>query len=307
LIGLSRPPLLAQTKSDPKLQLGHDFWGFKEGAPLGTYAIAQTSDGFLWLGTPAGLYRFDGNRFELFHSPFHEELSSTNISALFAPASGGLWIGYTFGGFSFLNDGKITNYGRVLASPTGSVRGFAQNGSGPLWAATTSGLWKFDHSHSQHTGPESNSPAAGIREMKFDQDGTLWALLGAMVAEQATKLAYLRPGSSQFQRAESDLQVEGFTLDPDGKVVTSPEAKQLFDKSNGDSVNLPSAFPVLRKASSQLVDSTGNVWILPMGQLEHRHRGHRWQNMVHDGRRYCLDRPNTRSQERAATIAEPSG
>ena len=87
--------LVAQTQPSAKLEVGHDFWGFKDNAPQGTQSIAQTSDGFLWLGTPTGLYRFDGTRFELFHSPFGDQLLSTNVSALFAPPSGGLWIGYT--------------------------------------------------------------------------------------------------------------------------------------------------------------------------------------------------------------------
>jgi signal transduction histidine kinase/ligand-binding sensor domain-containing protein len=263
LPGLFDAPLVAQTKSAVDRQVGHDFWGFKDNAPQGTSSFAQTIDGFLWLGTPIGLYRFDGTRFELFHSPFGNELLSTNILALFAPPSGGLWIGYTFGGFSFLNDGRITNYGRELASPTGSVYSFAQNANGVLWAATTSGLWKFDRSHWQHLGPESNLPSGPIREARSDQDGTLWTLFGWQGAAQATKLAYLRPGSSQFQTAATDRHVLGFTLDADGKVVTSPESKQLFDKSRGDSGDLPSAYPVLRNGSLQIVDRAQSVWIIP--------------------------------------------
>src|SRR5262245_53554045 len=106
LITLFHLPLTAQTKSLPRLQVGHDFWGFKENAPQGALALAQTSDGYLWLGTPVGLYRFDGTRFELFHSPFGDELLSTNVFSLLALPSGGLWIGYAFGGFSFLNNGR---------------------------------------------------------------------------------------------------------------------------------------------------------------------------------------------------------
>jgi ligand-binding sensor domain-containing protein len=93
--------LFSQTQSAPNLQVGHDFWSFKEGAPEQVSALAQTADGFLWLGTPTGLFRFDGTRFEPFHSPFGDQLLSTNVFSLFAPPSGGLWIGYTFGGFSF--------------------------------------------------------------------------------------------------------------------------------------------------------------------------------------------------------------
>jgi signal transduction histidine kinase/ligand-binding sensor domain-containing protein len=265
LVGLCRPPLFAQTKSEANLQVGHDFWGFKDNAPQGTAALAQTSDGFLWLGSPTGLYRFDGTRFELFHSPFGDQLSSRNIAALFAPPSGGLWIGYIFGGFSFLQDGRVTNYGLGSAVPTGSVHNFAQNADGVLWAATSSGLWKFDHSHWQHIGSESNVPAGSIREARFDTDGTLWTLTGAAGDEShAAKLFYLRPGSSHFRRAEADLHGVGyFTLDADGRVVTSPESRELYDKTNGDSADSPGAYPVLYRGDSPsaIVDQNNSVWI----------------------------------------------
>jgi hypothetical protein len=150
--------VVAQKQAPAKLEVGHDFWGFKESAPQGVQAFAQTSDGLLWLGTALGLYRFDGTRFELFHSPFGDQLSSTNIYSLFAPESGGLWIGYTIGGFSFLKDGRVKNYAGEIAFSTGSVFNFAQDANGVLWAATVRGLWKFDHSHWQHVGPEANVP-----------------------------------------------------------------------------------------------------------------------------------------------------
>jgi len=50
---------------DQKLaELYHTAWTFKDGAPAEIYALAQTTDGFLWLGTATGLFRFDGIRFE---------------------------------------------------------------------------------------------------------------------------------------------------------------------------------------------------------------------------------------------------
>src|SRR6201999_1332206 len=115
-------------------------------------ALAQTRDGFLWLGSVTGLFRFDGIRFELFHPPFGAQLLSTNVSSLFAPKSGGLWIGYVFGGFSFVKDGQVTNYGGETSSATGSVWNFSQGPEGTMWAATNSGLWKFDGSQWQHAG-----------------------------------------------------------------------------------------------------------------------------------------------------------
>ena len=90
---------MAQTAPSEVQRLVHESWTFKEGAPEGVTAFAQTADGYLWVGAPEGLFRFDGVRFELFRSPFGDPLHSTNVSALFAGGDR-LWVGYVFGGFS---------------------------------------------------------------------------------------------------------------------------------------------------------------------------------------------------------------
>ena len=41
-------------------QLYHTGWTYAEGGPGEVHALAQTTDGYLWLGTPTGLFRFDG-------------------------------------------------------------------------------------------------------------------------------------------------------------------------------------------------------------------------------------------------------
>jgi ligand-binding sensor domain-containing protein len=253
LIALCHTSITAQTKPGPRLQIGHEFWGFKENAPSGTQALAQTIDGFLWLGTPIGLYRFDGTRFEVFESPFGDELLSTFVSSLFALPSGGLWIGYAFGGFSFLNNGRVTNYGGEIRSLTGSVLSFAQYRDGTIWAATSNGLWKFDHSRWLPVGSEASAPSGRVLEVGFDQEGTLWALSGGRASKSFRGLAgpmqlSRRPrASTQFDTVEDNLVVGGFTLDADGNVVTSPESHD----------------PVFRNASSQILDRANGVWIIP--------------------------------------------
>lgn len=73
-------------------------------------SLAQTTDGFLWLGGPSGLFRFDGTRFERFHALSGDQLLSTDVYAVSAVPSGGLWVGYAFGGVSFVNNGQVKNY-----------------------------------------------------------------------------------------------------------------------------------------------------------------------------------------------------
>jgi PAS domain S-box-containing protein len=255
VIGFRCPSSLGQTPESGNVQVGHDSWTFKEGAPAEVTCLAQTNDGFLWLGGPEGLFRFDGTRFEPFNSPFGDRLLSTNLYSLFAPPSGGLWIGYTLGGFSFLDKGRVTNY----ASETGSVLGFAQDRDGIVWAGASSGLWRFDHSGWQHIGVEWNAPAGPITQVGFDSEGILWALVGGFDAPK--DLIYLIPGTGHFKTADCNLSVEVFTWEPNRTVLTARVAPRASDSGNGSDERLP-AYPVTTKGL-QIVDRSNSVWISP--------------------------------------------
>jgi Two component regulator propeller len=243
------PSSLGQTPASANVQVGHDSWTFKDGVPAEVTCLAQTNDGFLWLGGQNGLFRFDGARFEPFSSPFGDRLLSTNLYSLFAPPSGGLWIGYILGGFSFLDKGRVTNY----ASETGSVDGFAEDRNGVVWAATTSGLWRFDHSGWQHIGIEWNVPAGRVSQVGFDSEGILWGLVGGFNAPK--DLIYLIPGTGHFKTAGSNLSVNGFTWQPDRTVLTAPVAPRVSDSSEGSDERLP-AYPVIKKTFNLLIETT---------------------------------------------------
>jgi hypothetical protein len=63
LIWANLVPLSAEVGDRTIGQFVHAAWSAKDGLPS-VNALAQTSDGFLWLGTMPGLYRFDGVSFE---------------------------------------------------------------------------------------------------------------------------------------------------------------------------------------------------------------------------------------------------
>lgn len=221
-------PSFGQTPLSANLQVGHDSWTFQDGAPEEIYALARTDDGFLWLGTETGLVHFDGLRFEPFRSPFGDQLLSTAVYALFAPPSGGLWIGYRFGGFSFVDHGRVTNYETQLGSPTRTVWGLAQHRDGIVWAATATGLRRFSRGLWEHIGAEWNAPKNALC-IGFDSEGILWALSGPIFAP--LDLVYLMPGTTEFTVTSRNLVVEGFTLSPDGKVVTELPPNSLKGNS----------------------------------------------------------------------------
>jgi len=81
----------------PRTQ-GGDFqvrnWHIEDGLPAGQItAIAQTPDGYLWLGTPIGLARFDGLSFKVFTAGTNSGLGDSRITSLLADGEGKLWVG----------------------------------------------------------------------------------------------------------------------------------------------------------------------------------------------------------------------
>src|SRR5579871_4470076 len=149
--------------------------GPAQGAPASPWRLAQTSDGFLWIGTPAGLYRFDGVRFERINSLGTARLLDQNITALMAPLSGGLWIGYEYGGASFLDGKTLRNYPAAPGGlPSGTVYSFVADFDGVVWAATTRGLSRFDSPRWTDVTKTLGLPSPNTFQVVADKTGNLW-------------------------------------------------------------------------------------------------------------------------------------
>jgi signal transduction histidine kinase/ligand-binding sensor domain-containing protein len=74
-------------------QYMHDAWGTEKGFPGGSIStIAQTSDGYLWIGTDKGLVRFDGSNFRQFDQAIPSSFRIGPVQKLLADAQGNLWI-----------------------------------------------------------------------------------------------------------------------------------------------------------------------------------------------------------------------
>jgi len=85
------------------------------GLPKAPFSIAQTPDGYLWLGAAFGLYRFDGVRNVLWQPPPNQHLPSGTITKLVATQDGVLWIG-TWNGLASWKNGKLTQYAELAGS-----------------------------------------------------------------------------------------------------------------------------------------------------------------------------------------------
>jgi ligand-binding sensor domain-containing protein len=117
---------------NPKLQFSHSHTAWTTGDSIlkgGVRAIAETTDGYLWLGTEFGVVRFDRVRFLEWTLPSGQHLPSTNIRTLVAARDGTLWIG-TLGGLASWK-GKLISY-RELGKQ--NVPALLENREGTVWA-----------------------------------------------------------------------------------------------------------------------------------------------------------------------------
>lgn len=112
------------------------WWTSEAGLPQNTVqALAQTGDGYLWVGTQEGLARFDGMSFTQPESSSPGWLTE-NITALHTARDGGLWIGTRRSGVARFLDGAIV----ALQPHTPAVRSLYEARDGRLWIGTEDGL-----------------------------------------------------------------------------------------------------------------------------------------------------------------------
>ncbi|WEF34083.1 hypothetical protein [Pseudoduganella chitinolytica] len=96
----------------------HTAWGSLQGAPVDVLKFAQGADGWLWIATATGLYRYDGVRFERTDSVHGHPLYSTNVLGLLAARDGALWVGYRLGGATVLRPACAGSIRKPCCRPT---------------------------------------------------------------------------------------------------------------------------------------------------------------------------------------------
>lgn len=231
----------------------HDIWTSREGAPREVDTMAQTADGWLWLGTVTGLHRFDGVHFEAFKPAPGENLLGKRITSLTALPNGDLWIGYTFGGLSRLRNGRLLHLASGAGNPIGATYGLVVESDDSIWVASTSGLMHYSGGKWEKIGADWNYPSPRAELVHLDQYGRLW------VADQQ-KLYLLDRAARKFQSTGHSATAPMLNQSPDGRLW-------LTGKDGYTPLPPPPGQPLPRSpwhnratALSNLFDRHGNLW-----------------------------------------------
>ena len=207
---------------DPSLdisQYAHTAWKVREGFTRGTiFSMAQTPDGYLWLGTEFGLVRFDGVQAVPWQPPNGEQLPSNFVQELLVARDGTLWIG-TDKGLASWKDGEFTQYPGIagyriysLLQDTGGTIWFAAENPGRICAV------RVGIAQCQGDG----SFGVSVSALYEDHKGNLW------VSAQ-TGLWRWAPGPSEHYELPEGVQADELLEDDNGALLMTTNKSGRFE------------------------------------------------------------------------------
>lgn len=277
-------PAFALDPTVSTLRYLHTSWTQEEGTSLpAIQALAQTSDGYLWLGTPQGLIRFDGMRFAPWEAKPGEKLPGNNIRSLRASSQGGLWIS-TDRGIARMARGHIIRYPALDRWLGGFATVMLEDHAGNLWIAggpttgNTLAMLRQDGSIRTY-GPSDGLPDRKALALFEDSRTNLW--LG-------THDGFCRwsPGVPAECSVVPNLTISVIAEDSEGDlIIADAGSKRILRVSDGK------LRPILGRLGDESLDPRlmmrdrdGNVWVGTLGQGLVRLRGNGYERLTrHDG------------------------
>lgn len=216
VLWLPARPAWALDPHRPLTQALLRIWQVQQGLPRAAIlSIRQTHDGYLWLGTQAGLYRFDGVRFVAVQCETGRELGKRWVQDLCEDRDHNLWIATDDAGLIRLQGRTTTYVGRAEGLPSEHVRCLLVDRRGELWVGTDKGLARFQQGKFVVYQTAQGLPANDIRALAEAPDGAIW------IATEGQHVCHWN--GSTFQAIDTKLipvrgEINALLVSPDNTV-----------------------------------------------------------------------------------------
>lgn len=206
-----------QPLESPRENYTTRIWQTRDGLPQETVqAVAQTPDGFLWIGTTGGLLRFDGSHFVTYERENNSAFQENSVFSLMTGRDGTLWIGTEGGGLIRMEAGRFRRFGARDGLTDEFVRTELEDHEGRVWIGTDNGLFQLPGRSADHAIRIDNTPGIApmaVHALAMSRDGTLWAGGSRLIGIRNGKATdYALVGEYSETRVKSILQTQDGTI-----------------------------------------------------------------------------------------------
>lgn len=134
----------------------------------------KRSNGYIYIGTSNGLYKFDGIKFILI--PFKNAVINANISAIFEDNSKNLWVGMENGDIGRIINGSINLFNPEEGTPKKMITSFIQDRENNIWFSTNGeGIYYMSHKHIYNLGTDDGLPDKYVHALSLANNGDVLA------------------------------------------------------------------------------------------------------------------------------------
>lgn len=135
-------------------------------------AIAETAEGFIWIGSYSGLIRYDGNTFERMDST----TGISSVVSLFVDSKDRLWVGTNDSGVAVMDRGETRMFGKKDGLKAASIRSIIEDEKGNIFVGTTQGVARFNKNMKLKELKNPQIEERYILELQMGADGVIYGL-----------------------------------------------------------------------------------------------------------------------------------
>ena len=230
----------------------------KNGLPTSeANTVAQTKEGFLWIGCYSGLIRYDGNTFERMSAA----TGVGSVMCLYADSRDRLWIGTNENGLAMMERGEFRIWGEDDGLGSAKIRTITEDENGTIYVGTTAGITMIDPELSLHAVENPRIADAYMEKILPGCDGLLYCL------SNDGDFFTMRDGALVDYIDHTEAAVQGITCilpDPDspGSVFIGSEGTGIYHgdlRGGADALDYLDIAPLSCVNEMQLLG--GRLWI----------------------------------------------
>jgi ligand-binding sensor domain-containing protein/AraC-like DNA-binding protein len=252
------PHLLAQNHADDLNEYLIKTWTIGTGLPQNTInALVQTHDGYVWIGTPSGLARFDGIQFKIFTRRNAPALQSDRILTLYEDQNDVLWIGTDGGGLCSYKNGIWQNYSNSDGLSNNHVRAITSDWQGNLCVGTEYGLNLLGIDGFQLYTIQNGLYDNIVTALTMDSWGNLWigTLRGGLAKFNEGII-----GVYDYDDGLLNVAVSALSVDRTGNIWIGT-FEGLYYLKQGEEIVRQVAGTAYTPITSIIEDEQGSLWI----------------------------------------------